>query len=475
MKSINKKILSLLLAAIMLVTCVPFSFAQSVEDWNAYWETEDAQAGIIMFNGEDESKRNFSWYSDDENVPEIRLSTESDMQNYETFSGYSVKTYDGNYANKVTVSGLEAGETYYYQCISGGFTSSVYAFETDDDNTLTAMYVTDVHVSHHDDIPENIRDTAYNYDYTINEALKKNDDISLILSAGDQASEGFQTEYVGFASTPYVKSIPVATAIGNHDLKGVAYKTFSNMPNQSDSKPATYIGNDYCFVKNGVLFLIMDSNNANSTAHRNFVKNAVKANPDVNWKVMMFHHDLYGGRIEHRESENALHRMLWAPICDEFGIDLVLLGHSHYYTVSNVMYNNKTVASVTNGSTVTDPNGTIYMVSGSINRPRDDENPPLGENVGIEYLTEDKIYNLIDFTEDTLTVKSYAIESDVCFSSFTIEKSSPDGGHPDKITPIYNFIIRFIGTVYEYFNNMGIYSNLTEKGFKVNFFDIVLG
>ena len=475
MKTVNKKLFSILLAAIMLVTSVPFAFAQSVTEWNTYWETDDAKAGIIMFNGEDDSQRNFSWYSDVESKPYIRLSTDAGMSEYEDFWGESVKTYDGNFANKVTVTGLEDGETYYYQCVSGSFTSSVYSFETDADNDFTALYVTDVHVSHHDDIPENIRDTAYTFDYTINEALETNGDISLILSAGDQASEGFQTEYVGFAATPYVKSIPVATSIGNHDLKGVAYKTFTNMPNQSTTKPATYIGNDYYFVKNNVLFLVMDSNNANSTAHRNFVKKAVKDNPDVNWKVMMFHHDLYGGRIEHRESENELHRLLWAPICDEFGIDLVLLGHSHYYTVSNVMYNNKTVAPMTNGGTVTDPNGTVYMVSGSLNRPRDDENPPVGENVGIEYLTEDKIYNLIDFTQDTLTVKSYAIESDVCFSSFTIEKTSNDGGHSDKMPPLYNFIIRFIGTVYEVFNNMGIYDNLTDKGFKVNFFNIIFG
>lgn len=475
MKTVNRKIISLLLAAVMLVTSVPFAFAQSVSDWNAYWETDDAEAGIIMFNGEDDSQRNFSWYTDIESRPYIRLSKDPDLNEYEDFWGEGVKTYDGNFVNKVTVTGLEDGETYYYQCVSGVFTSSVYSFETDADNDFTALYVTDVHVSHHDDIPENIRDTAYTFDYTISEALETNGDISLILSAGDQASEGFQTEYVGFAATPYVKSIPVATAIGNHDLKGVAYKTFSNMPNQSTTKPATYIGNDYYFVKNNVLFLVMDSNNANSTAHRNFVKKAVKDNPDVNWKVMMFHHDLYGGRIEHRESENELHRLLWAPICDEFGIDLVLLGHSHYYTVSNVMYNNKTVAPMTNGGTVTDPNGTIYMVSGSLNRPRDDENPPVGENVGIEYLTEDKIYNLIDFTEDTLTVKSYAIESDVCFSSFTIEKTSKDGGHSDRMPPLYNFILRFIGTVYEVFNNMGIYDNLTDKGFKVNFFNIIFG
>ncbi len=475
MKTVSKKIISLLLAVTMLVTCIPFAFAQSVDNWNEYWETADAKAGIIMFNGESDSERNFSWYTESEATPEIRLSTEEDMQDYETFMGYSVETYDGRFANKVTVSDLDSGETYYYQCISGEFTSSVYSFETDGDESFTAMYVTDVHVSYSDTDSNCIRDTAYNFDFTIEKALKTNDDISLILSAGDQASEGLEDEYIGFSASPFVKSIPVATAIGNHDLKGVAYKTFSNMPNQSDSKPATYIGNDYYFVKNGVLFLVMDSNNANSTAHRNFVKNAVKENPDVNWKVMMFHHDLYGGRIEHRESENALHRMLWAPICDEFGIDLVLLGHSHYYTVSNVLYNNKTVSSFTNGGTVTDPNGTIYMVSGSLNRPRDDENPPLGENVAIDYLTADKIYNLIDFTEDTLTVKSYAIESDVCFSSFTIEKTSDNGGHPDKMPAFYNFIIRFIGTIYEYFNNMGIYSNLTDKGFKVNFFDIVNG
>lgn len=191
---------------------------------------------------------------------------------------------------------------------------------------------------------------------------------------------------------------------------------------------------------------------------------------------MMFHHDLYGGRIPRRESENALLRILWAPIADEFGIDLVLMGHSHYYTVSNVMYNNKTVAPVTNGGTVTDPEGTVYMVSGSLNRPRNDEDISLGENVGIEYLTQDKIYNLIDFTEDSITVKSYAIESETCFSSFTIEKSSKDGGHSDKMPPLYNFIVRFIGTVYAVFNNIGVYGDLkNDKGYNVKFFEVLFG
>lgn len=476
MKTVNKRIIAIFLAVIMLFTANVTSFAQSADGWASYWLTDEAQAGIIMFPGADDSSRNFNWYSDEETTPEVLVSLSPVMSDATSFKGFAVKTYSGNYANKVTVSGLEGGRTYYYQCISGDFKSQVYSFVTDNDEAFTAMYVTDVHISYDDKNPDHLPETAYNFDYTIGKALEENGDVSLILSAGDQASEGLQCEYIGFSASPYVKSIPVATSVGNHDRKGVDYKTFTNLPNQQDMLVSSYVGSNYYFVKNNVLFLVMDSNNASAVDHRKFVKNAVEANPDVNWKVMMFHHDLYGGRIPRRESENELLRILWAPIADEFGIDLVLLGHSHYYTVSNVMYNNKTVAPVTNGCTVTDPAGTIFMVSGSLNRPRDDEDISLGANVGIEYLTQDKIFNLIDFTEDSLTVKSYAIESDTCFSSFTIEKTDADGGHSDKMPPFYNFIIRIIGTIYAVFNNMGVYGDLkNEKGYDVKFFDVLFG
>ena len=473
MKTLSKRLTAVFLAAIMLFTASATSFAQGTADWAAYWATEEAQAGIIMFNGADDSQRNISWYSDEEAVPEVLVSLNADMSGATSFKGYAVKTYSGNYSNKVTLSNLEGGKTYYYQCISGSFKSQIYSFVTDSGESFTAMYVTDVHVSYDDKNPDHLPETAYNFDFTISKALEKNPGISMILSAGDQASEGLQCEYIGFSATPYVKSIPVSTAIGNHDRKGVDYKTFSFMPNEGDALVSSYVGSDYYFVKNGVLFLVMDSNNPSAVDHRKFVKNAVKENPDVNWKVMMFHHDLYGGRIPHRESENELLRLLWAPIADEFAIDLVLLGHSHYYTVSNVMYNNKSVAPVVNGGTVADPAGTVYMVSGSLNRPRDDEDISLGANVGIEYLTMDKIYNLIDFTENSLTVKSYAIESDTCFSTFTIEKTDADGGHSDKMPPLYNAILRFISMIVAVFNNMGVYGDLKEDGYKVNFFDIV--
>ena len=60
----------------------------------------------------------------------------------------------------------------------------------------------------------------------------------------------------------------------------------------------------HSFSMNGTQ-IVMDSNSGNAMAHADFVKRAIKANPDVKWKIMMFHHDLFGGHIESRESEIA--------------------------------------------------------------------------------------------------------------------------------------------------------------------------
>ena len=238
----------------------------------------------------------------------------------------------------------------------------------------------------------------------------------------------------------------------------------------------SYVGTDYWFVKGDVLFLMMDSNNISMADHRRFVKEAVEANPDVKWRVAVMHHDLYSGRIPHRESENEFLRMMWAPIADEFGFDLCLLGHSHYYTISNVLYNNKTVTVTENGGKVTNPEGTVYMVSGSINNPRNDDDIGLSENIGHSYLTEEKIYNLIDFSEDSIVINSYVLESDEKIGSLTIEKTTDEGGHTYK-TPAkwYYPLIDVISFIAGFINNIGRYYDNIQLGFKIPLFEGLFG
>ncbi len=479
MKTVSKRVLSVAIAVIISLTAVVPSFAAADLTWEALWATE-YDNGVILFPGSNETEMNVSWYYTEETEPKVVVSNNLLFADSKTFTGDCVETYDGDFSNRVTITGLENGKTYYYQCISGDFKSNVYTFETDENaNEFSALYMTDIHVSNDKDdtegVNEELKRTAGMFNDITKTALEKNDDISIILSTGDQASEGLQSEYKAFSSALAVKNIPVATTIGNHDRKGVAYKTFGNKPNeQTDAMVSSYIGGNYWFTKGDVLFLVVDSNNASGIDHRKFVKEAVNANPDAKWKVMMAHHDLYSGRIPHRESENALLRLLWAPIADEFGIDLVLLGHSHYYTVTNVLYNQKSVQPY--AETMIDPEGTIYMVSGSITRPRDDEDIGLNDKwIGAWNTPDDRqIYNVLDFTEESITVSSYYKGENDAFNKYTIVKTDNDGGHPDKITPLYNPIIRFIGTIYGIFNNIGVYDDLTNKyGFDVNFFDIV--
>ena len=473
-----KKLLCFVLTAVLLATSVVPTFAMSETSWDSVWSSADAEAGLIMFVGSDESERNFTWYTEEQNTPSVVVSTNGMLTDSEKFEGTSVKATEGDFANHVTVTELEEDTVYYYKCISGDYESDVYSFRTASDDKFKAVYMTDIHITQNsEENPYSLKNTSYNLNNALEDALSKESDISLLLSTGDQASDGLECEYKAFAASPLLKSISVATTIGNHDRKGAEYKTFSNLPNEyEEAAVSSYIGDDYWFVKGDVLFLVVDSNNASGADHYKFVKKAVESNPDVKWKVMMAHHDLYSGRIPHRESENELLRLIWAPIVDEFGIDLVLLGHSHYYTVSNVLYDNKIVAPLE--SEMVDPNGAIYMVSCSINRPRGNDEIGLNEEIGFGYLTQEPTYNILTCNKDSITVESYEVGAEEPFYSYTLVKTTDDGGHEynsNIFKNIFNAIVRFISKIVAFFSNIGRLYDLREDGFDVKIIDGLLG
>jgi len=471
---IQKSLMAFVLAVVMLFTCVVPSFATTEEDWVELWESSNADAGIIMFVGSNESERNFSWYSSAEGENSVVISTNKDLSSPEIFKGTQFNSVEGSVVNKVTVTGLKENTTYYYKCLSPNFESKVYSFKTDGGAEFSAMYVTDVHITSIDDYnPNSLSDTSYRFHETVKDALSNNKNISLLLSAGDQATEGLESEYRAFTASDEMKGLSIATAMGNHDRKGAAYKDFKNVPNEdSEAFIRSYNGTDYWFVKGEALFLVMDSNSGNALAHADFVKRAVEANPQVKWRIMMFHHDLYSGRIPHRESENNLLRTIWGPIADEFGIDLVLLGHSHYYTVTDVLYKNERVEELK--PEMVDPKGTIYAVSCSLGRPRDDDDVGLNDEwIGFDYLTDVATYFTLDFKADSVTVNSYELGKDAPIQTFTITKTTANGGHEETgfFISIKDVVVRFLGAVYTIFNNFNSYDDLKEHGYDVELSD----
>ena len=471
-----KKLFCVLFTVVILFSLTVPSFAMTRTEWDAYLASDaDAGRGVIMQPGSDGTRKNFSWYAPAETSQVcVDVSLSPDMADAVCHKGNVIPTWQGDKAAKVTVTGLEAGTTYYYTCNTDGEPGSVYTFTTPAADRFSALYVTDIHITDGGDDPDPLADTSLKFNKVLTQAQSKAD-ISYVLSAGDQASSGLRSEYVGLTAGKAVKSVTFALTFGNHDRKGVDYKYFKNLPNEYYGLTGDYQSGDYWFTQNDVLFIFIDSNSGSGTDHRAAVRAAVNANPGAKWRVAVMHHDLYSGSIESREEEAKLMRTLYAPLFDEYHIDLALTGHNHYYSVSHVLYNGRVTKALASGDTVVNAPGTVYMVSTSLTRPRE-ATPEFSDRVAFG-LTDDQtktLYNILDFSSDEIAVKTYDYNSGDLFASFTLKK---DGDYSPKTIGIFRKIVSFltdaIGTVYALFNNITVYNKLKDAGYDVPFTDAV--
>ena len=484
----SKKLLCIFLVFVMLFNISSTSFALFDEIskgiWDKTWEikTDDNEAAVTMFVGSDENDRTIAWYSDEE-AGYVEL---KGIMSNEKFDAESKKTPEGDYRLWVTLTDLDAG-LYTYKCFSGDFESDLYTFAIEDNDSSTVLYVTDIHTTENNEENETeLRDTSYLWNEVLEDAVKtagfQKKTIDAIVSSGDQASEGLRNEYEGLSSPALIKSIPLSITVGNHDRKSVGYKYYTANPNSAEQTFRSYISTDYWFRQGDALFLMLDSCNVSMKDHYRFMKEATEQNEDAVWIIAVMHHDMFGGREPWLYSENDMLQLLWTPFFDEFGVDMCLYGHSHYYSVSNVIYDRKTVEETSHNAQLTDPQGTIYVASGSISRHAstlDDEGntPPIGENAGYTRLEENEtIYNLIDITDDTLTLKSYSSENNEEFNRLEITKTSKQGGHNYKNPAWYlKPVAFFVGRIVNIINNHDMYQRYKDQGYDVSLKEGLIG
>ena len=114
-----------------------------------------------------------------------------------------------------------------------------------------------------------------------------------LFSAGDQVNTANnESQYTGYLNDTF-SSLTSATTIGNHDSSSAAYNEHFNLPNESAQYGATTAGSDYWFVYNNTLFMDINSNDRSAAEHKQFMQDAIAANPDVRWKTVVFHHSIY--------------------------------------------------------------------------------------------------------------------------------------------------------------------------------------
>jgi hypothetical protein len=414
--------------------------------WQTTWNTiRSNYEQVALTPGKNATELNFGWCSLTQETPMVKL-MDSNGNVIKTFEGTQdtankqTVTESGKqyilYSGKVTITGLAENTTYKYQYLADGKWSDTYTYKTEATEKFSVMYVGDPQIGASvgqdtNSAEYHAMNDAYNWNQTLNHAVTAHSNLSFILSAGDQINQTDvssdtnkleqQIEYAGFLSSSVLRSLPLATTIGNHDSKSVNYANHFNNPNAATASGtttgATAAGSDYYFTYGNTLFVVIDTNNYNCATHENVIKEATQANPNVKWRVLMFHQDIYGSGYDHSDSDGIQLRTQLTPIVDKYDFDIVLQGHDHTYSRSYQLSATGTtenttcydiLTSKTSVNKVIDPKGTAYFEANSSTGSKFYQLIGTQQNyIAARSQSWRPTYSVIDFTDVSLTVKTY--------------------------------------------------------------------
>ena len=451
-----------------------FSDTQNVSDYTTWkdsvWNKKDDQGNltgegesydssrIILTPGKTAKDLGFAWYSQKKGEPAVKIGKKEDLSDAQEFKGTATEINRSNQkntykaSNKVTVEGLfEENTTYYYSYtddVKNPNWSEVQSYTTKKTTNFQTILVGDPQIGASgsqgqgtaDDI--NIAVDTFNWNKTLEQAKITAPNASFILSAGDQidyagtdSSDGKnvrESEYAGFTYPALLRMLPLATTIGNHESKGTDYKYHYNNPNSEDGLGSTNSGSDYYFSYGNVLFISLNSNNRNTVEHRELLKKAVESNPDAKWKVVMFHHDIYGSGQPHSDTDGANLRALFAPLMDEFGIDMCLTGHDHSYARSYLMADGTAIQY--DDSVAINPEGTLYIAAGSASGSKFYKLATTKQYYIAERSnTQIPTFSTIDFSDESIVIKTYDYNGNKYADDYTLYKTGEKVSMKDLI------------------------------------------
>ncbi len=259
-------------------------------------------------------------------------------------------------------------------------------------------------------------------------AFRHAPDARFLLHAGDLVNDGYDDRAWGewCAALGFISAwIPSMAVAGNHDWHQAPGTTQSptgpmidplwrmhlalplNGPEEAPNLEET----TYYFDYQGVRIVCLDSNlyahdkldprllESISTRKEQWLRETLQSNPHP-WTIVVHHHPIYSVG---KDRDNSRLRDALLPIYDEYGVDLVLQGHDHYYARSHKLRGGEIVAA--------DAPGTIYVVS--VSGPK-----MYSLNRKFEYLMavlrgETQMFQIIDVEPGRLAFKAYSVTGEL--------------------------------------------------------------
>ncbi len=429
------------------------------EEWDSVYESMiDENTLPALCVGADETQLNICWHAaKDKAVPKVRLADNKAMENATEFEGETTPAEtEEQLVCRVTMTGIEENSTYYYQWYSEDGWSEAYKYETKGFDSYKMLVVGDIQIGGQSyDNPEEQSRIGYVWQGVLDEALTKNPDISFLLSPGDNTSTGeAPDEWQTLLMPEYTRSLPLALAIGNHDKKGMMYDYYTHMPNEFFGKYFEGLDRDFWFRYGDVLYLVFDATSGSAADHRAMAKEAVEANPDAKWRIGVMHQALYAPGVAMLEPEtNLLLNAVFQPIYEMYDLDMVFTGHTHMQGRSNFVSDGLVVGMAESGETYKDPNGIVYVNvnaccdQGSLGK----ELSYLWPYTAYSFVDADvTTYSTVEFTDSTLTLKTFRGDNSELLDSLTIEKTKDfnDGKLRVGIRTLFYKLVELLGLAY---------------------------
>lgn len=341
------------------------AYSNWMTKWNSTISKDREQ--ISLSPGSDNSSVNFAWYTKKSaGVQKLKIAENKRMTNAKVYEAEQTKAVTDKdeteyVSNKVIATDLKANTTYYYSYQKDGQWTAPEKYTTDNGSKFSFIFVGDPQIGSSNELKgaateefynaqsAAVANDAFNWNTTLNQAMEKTGNkASFVLSSGDQiqstkkkspnkAAWGSEIEYSGYLSPDVLKNLPVATTVGNHDADNANYTYHFNTANASELGSNGKVGGDYWFKHDNALFIMLNTQDTNVEEHRQFIEQTVAANKDCKWRIVTLHQDIYGSAEHSNEPEITNLRYQLAPIFEDNKVDVVLTGHDHAYSRTQIL------------------------------------------------------------------------------------------------------------------------------------------
>lgn len=336
----------------------------------------------------------------------------------------------------VTISGLEAGKTYYYDVAGNfeykdeantfsllefvqlnGYDKSGFTFTTAKDaNSDSFEFLTIADI-------QGMIQSMYDESHEAVSALLKDERVNgydFILNAGDMCDNGKNFGQWGMALNTY-QDLTINTSVfftsGNHENNTGAMARYFNYTENKDGNVQAISGEYYSFDYANAHFTVLDTNDATSDGlgaeQLAWLKNDL-AHTNAKWKFVLMHKSLYSAGSHAFDGEVIAMRTQLTKLFAENGVNVVFGGHDHTYTETYLVDKDGKVVDKTDGKGVRyTGDGVMYITLGTLGtkfytyRENDMTTNKFNKDESILHTLDSQTFGKVVVSGDTITYTGY--------------------------------------------------------------------